>query len=75
MGKKGWLGSLKVRFLPVTEKKGQRIAGTKDISEEPIVMKHSTSQLHKEGNEARGACVYFKKGHVAIDLMSQGKGS
>lgn len=42
----------------MTKKKGQRITDTKDISKEPIVMKHSTSQLHKEGNEARGACVY-----------------
>lgn len=32
----------------MTGTKGQSVIATKDIFKEPIVMKHSISQLHKE---------------------------
>lgn len=30
-------GFTEIRFLPVTEKKGQRVTGIKDIFKEPII--------------------------------------
>lgn len=67
-------GSLKVGFLPVTEKKGHRATSSKDIYRELIIMKHSTTQMYKEGNEVGKGVTYavVNKRLVALDLMPQG---